>query len=91
MFSPLSKRHFTPDEIEAFGALNEHSTSKKDSVQRRVELMQAYTGPLEKFFEENMLFYLTDSALLFPTVLSSRIEIGSVSDSDCMNELFRQI
>jgi len=31
IYSPLSKRFFTNDDIDAFEAFKEHSTSKKDS------------------------------------------------------------
>lgn len=85
----MSKRHFTPDELDAFGALSEHTTSKKDTDVRRMELLNLITPPLEKFFEENMLFYLTDSNQLLPITLNARIEIGNVDKSDAFDEMIR--
>jgi hypothetical protein len=58
IYAPNSKRHFDAEEIAAFEAFQEHTTSKKDAATRRLELMQAVCGPLEKFFEEGMAAYL---------------------------------
>lgn len=51
------------------------------------------TKPLETFFEENMLFFLmdTDKNHLLPKTFAARIELGSVKESDAMDEMFRQI
>lgn len=93
MFNPKSKRYFTDDEIEAFNTLQEHSTSKKESSVRRMELLQVFVKPLEIFYEEKMQFYLHDIAKnpLLGKVLAGRIELGGVDQSDAMDELFRQI
>lgn len=61
IYAPNSKRYFQQDEIDAFEAMQEHSTSKKDPAVRRLELMNICTKPLETFFEENMLWYLMDT------------------------------
>ena len=60
---------------------------------RRAELLQVVTKPLETFFEENMLYYLMDTQKnqLLPKTLSARIELGGVKESDCMDEMLRQI
>ena len=55
---PKSRRYFSPEDIEAFEALKEHSTSKKDEATRRIELIQSFIKPLEIFYEEKMQFYL---------------------------------
>lgn len=39
MYAPSSKRYFGQDEIDSFDAFKEHSTSKKDSKVRRMELL----------------------------------------------------
>ena len=93
IFSPESKRYFIQDEIDAFQAYQDKNTSKKDKIQRREELIQAVVGPLEKFYEEHMQFYLLDIAKnpLLAKLLAVRIELGGVSDSDSMDEFFRQI
>ena len=93
IFSPENKRFFSTDEIAAFKCLQEHSTSKKEGSVRRAELLQVVTKPLETFFEENMLYYLMDTQKnqLLPKTLSARIELGGVKESDCMDEMLRQI
>jgi pumilio family protein 6 len=91
--APLSKTHFTGEEIEAFEALKEHSSSKKDALVRRKELMEIVTKPLETFFEENMLYYLmdTEKSPLLTKTFAMRVELGGVKDSDAVDEMFRQI
>ena len=37
--SPMSKRYFAPDEIEAFESFKKHTTSKKEDAIRRKELL----------------------------------------------------
>ena len=93
VFAPKSKRIFDAEEIAAFEALQEHSTSKKDADTRRLELLKAICGPLEKFFEEGMAFYLQDinKTPLLAKMMAMRIELGDVKDSDCLDEMFRQI
>lgn len=93
IFSPKSRRYFTPEDIEAFEALQEHSTSKKEPQVRRLELLQIFVKPLEIFYEEKMQTFLLEIAQhpLLTKVFASRIEIGGLDDSDAMDELFRQI
>ena len=49
--------------------------------------------PLETFYEENMLWYLLDTVKspLLSQVLSARVELGSVEESDAIDEMLRQI
>lgn len=93
VFSPQSKQYFTNDDIEAFNALIEKTSSKKDPVIRRKELLQITTKPLETFFEENMLYYLMDTEKnhLLAKTIAARIELGDVDKSDAVDELFRQV
>ena len=93
VYHPQAKQYFTADDIEAFDALKERTTSKKDPVIRRKELLQITTMPLEKFFEENMLYYLMDTEKnhLLAKTISARIELGDVEKSDAVDELFRQV
>lgn len=88
---PNSKRYFSKEDLEAFEALKEHSTSKKDSQQRRSELIQAFIKPLEIFYEEKMQHFLQDIAKnpLLAKILAARVEIGEIDKSDAMDELFR--
>jgi len=60
IINPSSKRFFTAEDLVAFEAHQEHSQSKKDATQRRLELLKIITRPLETFFEEHMSFYLQD-------------------------------
>jgi hypothetical protein len=48
---------------------------------------------LEKFYEENMHSFLVDikNHPLLIKVIATRIELGGVKDSECMDEVFRQI
>ena len=62
IINPKSKRFFNPEDILAFEAHQEHSTSKKDAEVRRKELLYIITAPLEKFFEEKMQFYINDTS-----------------------------
>ena len=91
--TPKSKRYFTAEDIEAFEAWQDHSTSKKDPEVRRLELLQIFVKPMEMFYEERMQFYLQDIAKnpLLSRTLAARIEVGGVAESDAMDELFRQI
>jgi len=93
VYAPKSKRYFIKEEVDAFEAMIEHSTSKKDSAVRRVELMNICTKPLETFFEEHMLWYLMDTTKspLLARVFAARIELGEVKESDAIDEMFRQI
>ena len=69
------------------------STSKKDPAVRRIELMNIVTKPLETFFEEHMMWYLQDTLKcpLLAKVFAARIELGQVTESDAIDEMFRQI
>mmetsp|Transcript_8408 Transcript_8408/g.14067 ORF Transcript_8408/g.14067 Transcript_8408/m.14067 type:complete len:143 (+) Transcript_8408:1135-1563(+) len=91
IYCPESRRYFTKDDIEAFTFLQQHSTSKKDKEQRRKELLQAFNKPLEVFFEENFSKYISDVQKnpLIVKVVSGRMELGGVNQSDFMDEFFR--
>ena len=93
IINPKSKRYFAAEEILAFEAHQEHSSSKKDAGVRRMELLKIITKPLETFFEEHMQFYLIDISKnpLLAKVFQSRIEIGDFKNSDAVDEMFRQI
>ena len=58
---------------------------------RRSELIQIVQGPLEKFFEENLSFYLRDISRnpLLSNVMAQRIEQGDSKSSMLMDELYR--
>ncbi len=54
IFSPNNKRYFMQEDIKAFEAYKEHSSSKKPEATRRQELLKIVLKPLETFFEENL-------------------------------------
>ena len=54
IIEPNSKRYFAKEDIEAFEAHMDLTTSKKDPANRRTELIQSFVPTLEKFYEENM-------------------------------------
>ena len=91
IYALKSKRYFQNDDIFAFNSLAEHTTSKKDKDVRRMELLKIINGPLEKFYEEHMHFYLMDivNNPLMAKVIQGRIELGNVKDSDAVDDLFR--
>lgn len=60
IIDPNSKRYFAKEDIEAFEAHMELTTSKKEPGSRRSELIQSFIPTLEKFYEENMQFYIND-------------------------------
>ena len=60
ILSPKKSRFFLPDELKAFEAFAEHSSSKKSQVVRRNELLKIVMKPLETFLEENLQFYLLE-------------------------------
>jgi hypothetical protein len=93
MINPKAKRYFSPEDIIAFEAHQEHTSSKKDAGVRRMELLKIITKPLETFFEEHMQFYLMDISKnpLLAKIFQSRIEIGDFKNSDAVDEMFRQI
>lgn len=93
IINPKAKRFFTEEDIIAFEAHQEHSSSKKDAAVRRMELLNIITPPLEKFFEEHMQFYLSDISknLLLAKVFQARIEMGDIKNSDAIDEMFRQV
>ena len=88
---PRSKRTFDAEDLAAFTALQEHSTSKKAADVRRQELMQAVCHPLENFFYEKLHYHLEDvtKVPLLKEVLAMRIELGGVPDSELHEELIR--
>jgi hypothetical protein len=78
IYAPKSRRFFGEEEVAAFEIYQEHTTSKKDPIVRRDELIKLVTKPLETFYEEHMLIYVMDITKnpLFIKVLQARIEIG---------------
>ena len=60
LFTPKSKAIFHQDELDAFNAFADKSTSKKSDAQRRTELLKFILKPLESFFEEHLQFYLME-------------------------------
>jgi len=58
-----------------------------------MELLKIITGPLEKFYEEHMHFYLMDilNNPLLAKVIQGRIELGNVAESDAVDDLIRQV
>jgi hypothetical protein len=54
IFTPQNKAVFTQEEIEAFTAFQDKTTSKKPAATRRLELLQSIMKPLESFFEEHL-------------------------------------
>lgn len=91
--SPLQKRYFDADDIAAFTAYQQHSTSKKAPELRRKELIQAVCKPLENFFYEKLSTHLADvtKVPLLAKVLAMRIELGDVEDNELIDELIRQV
>jgi hypothetical protein len=83
--TPLAKRFFDDEEITALSAYKEQSTSKKDSEQRREELMSYVCKPLESFFEEkvNLMDHLLNINKLpiLSKTFAMRIELGNVTQS----------
>lgn len=94
IFSPRSKTIFLPDEIEAFEAFKDLSSSKKTEVVRRQELVKMILKPLEIFFEEHLQFYLLEinKNLILRSVLKAIVEVGYGDDhQDLIDEMFRQL
>lgn len=60
LFTPQSRTIFSQEEVDAFNAYKEHSSSKKSDQVRRVELLKMVLKPMETFFEEHIQFYLLD-------------------------------
>jgi hypothetical protein len=80
IFNPKSKSIFLKDEIEAFEAYSDYSSSKKPSHIRRQELLKMILKPLETFFEEHLQYYLLDTNknLILKNVLKAIVE-GKIS------------
>lgn len=94
IFTPQNKTIFHPDEIEAFNAKKELSTSKKSDAQRRVEILKMILKPLETFFEEHLSFYLMEinKNPLLKGVLKAVVELGyNEEHQDLVDEMFRQL
>ena len=93
IYEPQAKRYFKKEDFDAFNALKEHSTSKKDPEQRRTELIKIIQGPLEKFYEEKIGMLLNDvgNHPLFTATLKGRVELGSIEESDLVDEFIRQV
>lgn len=54
IITPKSKTVFLPEEIEAFNAYQDKTSSKKPEEVRRLEVLKAVLKPLETFFEEHL-------------------------------------
>ena len=94
MFTPKSKAIFTAEEIEAFNAQSDKSSSKKSDKQRRLELLKMTLKPMESFFEEHLQFYLLEinKNPLLKGVLKAIVEVGySEEHQDMVDEMFRQL
>ncbi|CDW78334.1 pumilio domain-containing protein kiaa0020 homolog [Stylonychia lemnae] len=93
VLQPRSKRYFIAEELEAFEALKEHTSSKKPEEVRRAELLKCLLKPLEAFFEENLSYYLLEinKNQVLKCVLQCIIEVGcGVEHQDLIDEMFRQ-
>lgn len=94
IFTPLNKTVFAPEEIEAFTAFQDKTSSKKNEAIRRRELLLSILKPLEIFFEEHLQYYLEDinKNPLLKAVLKAIVELGyDESHQELTDELFRQL
>ena len=55
-----AKSIFHPEEIEAFNAFRDKSSSKKPEEVRRQEVLKGVIKPLNNFYEEHLQFYLME-------------------------------
>ena len=60
LFTPKNRSIFQAEEIEAFEAFKDRTSSKKPDNVRRTELLKMVMKPMEQFFEEHLQFYLLD-------------------------------
>ncbi len=71
-----------PEEIEAFSAFQDKSSSKKPEKIRREELLKVILKPLATFFEEHLQFYLEEinKNPLLKGVLKAIVEVGMTEE-----------
>jgi hypothetical protein len=94
IFTPQSKLVFTTEEIEAFNAYSDRTTSKKPAATRRLELLQGILKPLESFFEEHLQYHLEEinKNPLLKAVLKAIVELGFGEEhQDLTDEMLRQV
>ena len=94
IFTPKSKQVFLPEEIEAFTAFADKTSSKKPEQTRRHELLKVILKPLETFFEEHLQFYLEEinKNPLLKGVLKAIVEVGlNEEHQDLTDELLRNL
>lgn len=60
LFTPKNRSIFLAEELEAFEAFKDRTSSKKPDNIRRAELLKMVMKPIEQFFEEHLQFYLLD-------------------------------
>ena len=90
----MNKALFAPEEVEAFTAFKELSTSKKPETQRRMEVLKMVLKPMEAFFEEHLSFYLMEinKNPLLKGLLKGIVEVGFGEEhQDLTDEMFRQL
>lgn len=94
IFAPKSKQFFLPEEIEAFSAFQDKTSSKKPDKTRREELLKVILKPLATFFEEHLQFYLEEinKNPVLKGVLKGIIEVGMSEEyQDLTDEMLRQL
>jgi hypothetical protein len=94
LFVPKSKAVFSAEEIDAFNAFADKSSSKKDDAVRRSEILKMIMKPMEQFFEEHLQFYLAEinKNPLLRGLLKAIVEVGySEEHQDLTDEMFRQL
>lgn len=94
IFTPKSKQVFLPEEIEAFSAFQDKTSSKKPEKVRREELLKVILKPLSTFFEEHLQFYLEEinKNPLLKGVLKAIVEVGMTEEyQDLTDEMLRQL
>ena len=60
IFTYKSKTIFSQEEIDAFNAFADKTSSKKSDEVRRLEILKMVLKPMESFFEEHLQFYLLE-------------------------------
>jgi hypothetical protein len=94
IFTPQAKTVFTAEELEAFAAFQDRTTSKKPEATRRLELLQGILKPLETFFEEHLQYHLEEinKNPLLKAVLKAIVELGFGEEhQDLTDEMLRQV
>ena len=85
---------FATEEIEAFNAFKDRTSSKKPAETRRLELLQGILKPLESFFEEHLQYHLEDinKNPLLKALLKAIVELGFGEEhQDLTDEILRQV